>query len=550
MAKKKVARAPQPSAQALAEQNTTWVINAIEGGPPHVHTERRKTNFATIEDQDPAPALLNNAQEVVASANRNQLLYTWDRERMQFVACAYPSSTTTREEKFRAPSGFRNVPHPYLPECPHFGNPNRTAAECRMTPHQITRDGTVTYYLQVDPEYHPCSFIFVLRERPPRSLLPSADAKRAIKNEVKAEDEPFFSLTPLDRYPPATASSGGRRCRRTSQYTAKQQVLGSRAVGRNAVAGPSQPLPPLVINLADDDDGAPSYPPTYPPTHPPPSVEFLHAHPELPRYNHAEADANRVEDAPLMQLLLAQVAHQQETKEYSGHFWLREGPNTSVYLDVDFPARLFPYCSGEDLAIRLAAEGPVGPPPITKFLMRLATTDGVPSATYISFLTDLRTCPVCALRFTAPALNAHLARDGNFHRCGNVPSFRITSPVGTQAYGKILQAPPFAFGPRPDRPATAVYAEFALITALGIAVRALDTVLGLPDDVYRAVMAGMVPCHDCNKVRTVHAHIAHRPHDRCADVGPGTSSFIAISSRQVAEIGPDGERTVINVDEQ
>ncbi|KAJ6467055.1 hypothetical protein C8R47DRAFT_1078772 [Mycena vitilis] len=576
MAKKKLARAPQPSAQALAEQNAIWLGNAVDDGPLHIHTERPKTTFATIEAHDPAPAVLNAAQRLVASANRNQCLYTWDRQRMEFIPCAYPSSTTTREEKFRAPSGFRYVPHSLLPECPHFGNPDRTAVECRMTPHQVTRDGIATYYLQVDPQFHPCPFIFVLRDRQPRSLIDAKPTiKNEVKNEVKAEDEPFFSLTPLDRYPPATPSSGGRRviknefkdeplfsstpldCYRPAsrdqrrhkpyQYSTQKQGLGPRGVGRNAVAGPSQPLPRLVINLADDDDGAA---PLYHPTPPAPSAAFLSAHPELPRYNHAEADANRVEDAPLMQVLLAQVTNQQDTKEYGGHFWLREGPNTSVYLDVDFPARLFPYCSGERLANRLAAEGPVGPASITRFLMRLGTTEGVPSATYIHFLTDLRVCPVCSLRFTAPALNQHLARDGNFHRCGNVPSLRITSPVGTQAYGRILEPQPFPVGPRPNRPATAVYAEFTLLTALGIAVRALDTVLGLPDEVYRAVMAGMVACHDCNKVRTVHAHVAHRPHNQCADIGPGTSSFIVVSSRQVAEIGADGERTVIDVDEQ
>ncbi|KAJ6449148.1 hypothetical protein C8R47DRAFT_1095552 [Mycena vitilis] len=106
-------------------------------------------------------------------------------------------------------------------------------------------------------------------------------------------------------------------------------------------------------------------------------------------------------------------------------------------------------------------------------------------------------------------------------------------------------------GPHPSRSHSekARYVEFGFLTALGIAVSALNTVLGLPDDIFNAAILGIVPCPDCSRVRTVHAHLQHRPGGVCVDIGPGKSSFIAMGNQQVMEVRDDGEHAVLGVEE-
>jgi hypothetical protein len=126
---------------------------------------------------------------------------------------------------------------------------------------------------------------------------------------------------------------------------------------------------------------------------------------------------------------------------------------------------------------------------------------------------------------------------------------KTVSCVATVPYGEYLRPRAFAFGRHLAHPHTAPYREFGSLTALGYALSALNTVLGLPDDIFQAVRLGLVACPDCSIFRTVHAHLAHRPDDRCGDLGPRDSSFIAVTTDTVAQIGPNGECTSLTVPE-
>ncbi|KAJ7913931.1 hypothetical protein B0H13DRAFT_1873391 [Mycena leptocephala] len=109
----------------------------------------------------------------------------------------------------------------------------------------------------------------------------------------------------------------------------------------------------------------------------------------------------------------------------------------------------------------------------------------------------LRVCVGCGGHFTPPAFNAHLLVRGNDHVCGNHPSHPKVSCVETVAYGEYLRPRAFAVGRHPAHPHSAPYQEYGYLTALGIALSALNTKLGLPDDIFQAVRLGLVPCPDC-----------------------------------------------------
>jgi hypothetical protein len=121
------------------------------------------------------------------------------------------------------------------------------------------------------------------------------------------------------------------------------------------------------------------------------------------------------------------------------------------------------------------------------------------------------------------------------------------SCVESAAYGELLRPSPFALGRPCGRSQTAPYQEFGYLTALGSALASLNTKLGLADDIFQAVRLGLVPCPECGRIRTVHAHIAHRPDGRCEDVGPRHSSYICINENTLAEIGPSGQRRLLTV---
>jgi hypothetical protein len=131
------------------------------------------------------------------------------------------------------------------------------------------------------------------------------------------------------------------------------------------------------------------------------------------------------------------------------------------------------------------------------------------------------------------------------------PSLHIhpVSCVESAPYGELLRPSPFALGRRGGRSQTAPYQEFGYLTALGSALASLNTKLGLPDDIFQAVCLGLVPCPDCGRIRTVHAHTAHQTDGRCEDVGPCDSSYICINQNTLTEIGPNGQRRLLTIPE-
>jgi hypothetical protein len=126
---------------------------------------------------------------------------------------------------------------------------------------------------------------------------------------------------------------------------------------------------------------------------------------------------------------------------------------------------------------------------------------------------------------------------------------KTVSCVATVLYSEYLRPRAFAFGHHPAHPYTMPYREFGSLTALGYALLALNTVLWLPDNIFQAVCLGFVACPNCSIFCTVHAHLAHRPDNRCGDLGPRDSSFIAVTADTVAQIGPNGKRTSLTVPE-
>ncbi|KAJ7834887.1 hypothetical protein B0H14DRAFT_3461739 [Mycena olivaceomarginata] len=271
------------------------------------------------------------------------------------------------------------------------------------------------------------------------------------------------------------------------------------------------------------------------------------------RYTDEEAQANLQEDPTLAALTAADAKRIAETKQYGSSFWLQDGPRGLAYLDPRFPARLSPYSSGGHLANRIQMAGPVGPAPITKFIFALATTHGVLGSLYANFFNILRVCQCCGGHFTPAAYQALLGVDGNSHICLNHPSKAIVPWVASVPYGALLPPCFTAFSPHPaplhtshTRP-SAPYHEFGSLTALGIALYALNTTLGLPDDVFEAVRIGLVPCAACGIIRTVHAHLAHRPGRVCCDPGSADSSFMALNADEVTAFGPLGDRQIITI---
>ncbi|KAJ7612028.1 hypothetical protein DFH06DRAFT_1125252 [Mycena polygramma] len=519
---------PAVAAQAAANhaatiQQNRWLANAATDGDLPVHDPLPASPAARVEDDDPDYRILRRMQAELATANRSRTLLTiLNKSDTEWTRMLYPSHTSKNFETFIQPSGFRNIQADSLPLCPHYLNPRRTATECRMRcrSHRMPSGETI-YYLQVPREFHVCSFIAILRhkERRPRSS-PSRKRKRFIKGEDDDEDE----VRDLLATPSSKRRGGG---------------AGSSTAGPStASSSPSTSRLPVIDLSLDDFLNVPSSSPT--PSHSLSPVRRTRR--PVGPWTGAEARLNLLGDSEFISLTRQDQTMINDGKDYNKLFWMHDGPDGRLFQDTRFPERVRPFSSGYALAKRIALAGPVGPHQITKFLTDLATTDGVSPTAWTNFLDMLRVCHGCGGHFTPAALNAHLIVDGDYHRCGNHPAFDIVSPVQSVPYGELLRPHFVGLAPPPFR-RTAPYFEYALLTALGIALSALNTVLGLPDDVFQAARLGVVPCADCARYRTVHAHLQHFVRGVCGDVGPRGSCFIARNADEVTEVAATGERT-------
>ncbi|KAJ7817682.1 hypothetical protein B0H14DRAFT_2601852 [Mycena olivaceomarginata] len=376
-----------------------------------------------------------------------------------------------------------------------------------MRPRSHQRNGETFVYLQVPKNHHKCSFIAVVHPREWR-LLRSDPAKRELQDE--ATELVMHLTTPPNKHElkPHLPQKRDRKGALRRQPATKVQTLGqtSRPLKRqhtlSSIPGLSTTaasrssagkLPHSIIHL--DSDGEDAAPPPY--SLPVPSRSGAGI---VDRYTDNEARLNMVGDEPLMALTRSRHKELLKDREYPCSFWLLDGPNGQRYADPRFPARLSLYVFGGSFATWVIDTGPVGPRPITQFIFAIATTDGVSGPTYTNFLNMLRVCFGCGGHFTPPAFNQHLIVAGNFHLCGNHPS----RPIVLSLSVATLPIPI----PRP-------YREFGSLTALGITLSALNTKLGLPDDVFQAVRLGLILCIDCGRIRTVHVHLAHSPGGVC-----------------------------------
>jgi hypothetical protein len=158
--------------------------------------------------------------------------------------------------------------------------------------------------------------------------------------------------------------------------------------------------------------------------------------------------------------------------------------------------------------------------------------------------------------------------DGTYY-CGNHPNraagqFRLASPKSGLSFTDDLTLPPvspvditvykddlpqrqFPLGCVPGEHGGIKFIEFGSVTAVGIALIALNTKMGLPDDIWQGIRSAIVSCADCGHMRSIHAHNAHLVNGVCQDVPE--SCLIALSANEVAAIGADGRRSVIAITE-
>ncbi|KAJ6457801.1 hypothetical protein C8R47DRAFT_1227319 [Mycena vitilis] len=581
LAKSKAAKALRP----------TLIDNAIVNGALPVHEPPPPSGSAQITDFDPTPEECDAFSMVLAHNNQQCTLVTLAKPGdKHWTNFPYPSHTTAGFERYTAPSGFKKLTDDELPKCAHRSNPYRTDLECTMRPHvrKTRHDGDVVF-LQVDPHFHACPFIAVIRKRDPRPLHVQG-IKAAVKQEPKAARRLLSLKTAL---PTAKEGVLGRRRPALSRQNALASIAGpsrlaspprarsssTRSSRTNALAGPSRlaspPRAPNVlarevidVDALDDPPPSSSVPSSSPPSSSVPSSSPATSSPwtsrpfnpsgprgratnQIKLYTVREALFNAVGSDALKQETAASRAHLADTKNYATSPWLadspgrRPTPNSRTLLP-----RLLPYASGGELADRIAMATPVGPHPLTKFLFSLATTDGVSGEAYTFFFSMLRQCACCKLHFTPYSFNQHLLRSEDVYVCKNHPAHNIVSPVAPVPYGPLTEKRRHSLGHHPaKRHRASPYAEFGSLTALGIALTALDTRLGLPDDIFQAVRVALVPCADCARFRTVHAHLAHLAGGVCSDIGPGESSFIAVSSDRAIEVDGAGKRTTILIPE-
>ncbi|KAJ7773779.1 hypothetical protein B0H14DRAFT_2632101 [Mycena olivaceomarginata] len=551
--------------QADTARQDEWLRNANNDGPLPIHEPYQQQPIFDIRNTDPSAADLRVAQEQLAVANWSRSLLTFERNTTQSSPNDFPllgitnpslpspSNMLAGHEVYRQPSGFNRLRFAELPLCPHFANPSCTEFECRMIYHTAKDkdNGGTIHYLQVPPR---CSLFPATRKDEAKDKFPEPSALLPSRLAPKRE--------------PGVKRQSSVKAESSILATAKEQTLGQRT--RHSSSRPQLPPRPLkrentlicigapsreIIDLDADDDvliPGSSSPPTS--SHvstasPSPSSSSSRltrpqpqARPIGPaslrldpvyRYTEEEARRNLQRDPLLAALTAADAKRFADTKHYGSSFWLQDGPRGVGYMDARFPTRLRPYSSGGHLANRIQMAGPVGPAPVTNFLFALATTHGVLGSSYTNFLT------CCVFVSAAAATSRRLPISATSGSTGTTTSASTTprspSPLPSHASHTCPSAP---------------YREFGSLTALGIALYALNTVLGLPDDIFEAVRIGLVACGSCGMIRTVHAHIAHRPGGLCNDPGAGDSYYVALNADAVAVIGPEGEHHVISTEER
>ncbi|KAJ7613280.1 hypothetical protein DFH06DRAFT_1146937 [Mycena polygramma] len=561
----------------------TLIDNAIANGALPVHEPPPPSGSAQITDFDPTPEECDAFSMVLAHNNQQRTLVTLAKPGdKHWTNFPYPSHTTAGFERYTAPSGFKKLTDDELPKCAHRSNPYRTDVECTMRPHvrKTRHDGDVVF-LQVDSHFHACPFIAVIRKRDPRPLHVQG-IKAAVKQEPKAARRLLSLKTAL---PTAKEGVLGRRRPALSRQNALASIAGpsrlaspprARTSRANALAGPSRLASPpgarssrafnalardvIDVDALDDPPPSSSVPPSSSPATSSSPMNSPWTSRPLNRsgppkaillYTEREARFNAVGSDELKKQTEASRSQLADTKDYTTSPWLIDSPDRKwMPNSPTLIPRLQPYASGGVMADRIAMATPVGPEPITKFLFSLATTEGVSGEAYTYFFQMLRQCVCCKLHFTPYSYNQHLRPCGNVHRCKNHPAHNRVSPVAPVPYGQLTEKRRYSLGHHPaKRNRVSPYREYGSLTALGIALTALDTRLGLPDDILQAVRVALVPCADCARFRTVHAHLAHLAGGVCSDIGPGESSFIALSSDRAMEVDGAGRRHTIQIAE-
>ncbi|KAJ7688777.1 hypothetical protein B0H14DRAFT_3533117 [Mycena olivaceomarginata] len=470
--------------KADSARQSQWLENAIADGPLPTHEPCQPTGIADPADEDPPAPVLRAAQGSARHRqSRRRTPHLLPTNLTPSGAHANTRPRRTRSTRFSpSRSGFKNVHESQLPLCPHYANPRRTEFECRMRPRSHQRNGETFVYLQVPKNHHKCSFIAVVRPCE-RRLLHSDPAKRELQDE--ATELVMHLTTPPNKHDlkPHLPQKRDRKGALRRQPAAKGSC---RTPSSTSIATARTLRPPPYSLPAPSRSGA--------------GV--------VDRYTDNEARLNMVGDEPLMALTRS---HREE-----------------LLKDREYPRSFCLYVFGGSFATRVIDAGPVGPRPITQFIFchrhhrRRLWPDLHQLSQHAPRLLWLRRA-----FHTSCFQPSTSSSPATFICVGTTPRAPLClalHPPRTATYSDPVL---FAVGRHPAHPHSAPYREFGSLTALGIALSALNTKLGLPDDVFQAVRLGLIPCVDCGRIRTVHAHLAHSPGGVCLDVGERDSSFIS-----------------------
>ncbi|KAJ6558179.1 hypothetical protein B0H19DRAFT_1150255 [Mycena capillaripes] len=223
-------------------------------------------------------------------------------------------------------------------------------------------------------------------------------------------------------------------------------------------------------------------------------------------------------DPAFLQLIEAEHGRILETRAYNTHLLIDD-------MSALFPTRMLRYRNGNPFANRILAACDFTTTETGLFIRALSRSHGVPSLTYDLFCALLVTCIGCMNHFTVDAYNAHLLDLPTKTTCRNNPDHPEVQRFDVAVPRETLPGRQFPPGRAPGQIHAAPFAEFTY-TAVGIALLALNTQFGLPDDIWRAVRSTIVPCSNCCFMRTIHGHVHHAPNSKCNDVGTQHPSII------------------------
>ncbi|KAJ7481511.1 hypothetical protein FB451DRAFT_1394162 [Mycena latifolia] len=544
---------PSQSRFNVARQ-AKFLSDAIHGRRPLSTTDEFR-----IENRDPPVSDMQRYQEELFEANRLEDWISFARAEdndgadgwRRGTAYVLPHTTlSTGVVKFTAPSGYVNLPSSFMPLCPHYGNRLRSEAECRMSihTHLDSKLGRI-YYLQVDPKrYHHCPFILLCPKRDSISSLVKPEPGQGLRamqthrhrqpaassSRIKLEDVPTPSIKLEDTSRPAGSSS--RFKVEEFPYSSASSCSSSRFKEESALRRLT--TPPTVIEIPDD-------PPARTSRHNRPRPRAISPSSSRGRrsalavnclFSPAEAERNRNPSQAFLQKIRS-IFPADFSRDVHEHILADEN-------SAEFPLEFQVYRANSEHRNRVLEHSTLTATDVGRFIRRLTSTYGVPSATFDLFKSIVLTCHCCGNFFTPNAFNAHLALENHAGQqqtiCRANPLRHAVNTINIPQPNGFLPECTWPVGRRPGQIYAADFTEH-LHTPTGIAFLAVNTPLGVPEDIWYALLTAVFICETCVLARTLPAHAAHLKNGVCQDIGPHDVSVILTAKGKGKALGPAGD---------